>query len=165
MAKRKSPRLFYMNGELHRALHINRPGNTITAWNYPQSKRVMYLYSDFRKNFKRAYTTGQVSKMINRHVVNIEIYIGRGEIRPPQKTYSLDGERRPGKYYFSDDDIYALHDYLLTVHKGRPRKDGAITPWNLPSRAELRAMLNHEVVTYVKLDDGSFVPTWKEEIW
>jgi hypothetical protein len=107
----------------------------------------------------------QVSKMINRHRVNIERYILEGKIRPPERIYSLDGNKTPGKYMFSEKDVFELHDYLLTVHIGRPRKDGRVTPGRMPSRAELRAMMQHDTTVYIKSADGTFMPVWKEIDW
>lgn len=107
----------------------------------------------------------QVGKMIGRTRVQIENYILRGDIRRPQRIYTLDVEKKPGKYFFSEADVLGLHDYLLTVHIGRPRKDGRITPGKMPSKAELRAMMKHDLVTYVKTDEGEFRPIWKEIDW
>jgi hypothetical protein len=53
----------------------------------------------------------------------------------------------------------------LTVHIGRPRKDGRVTPGRMPSKAELRALMRHDTMTYVKNADGEFTPVWKEVDW
>lgn len=158
-------RYFFLEGELHKVLAINRAQDLLTAWHYREGKTVAYVWSDARKRMGKAFTMQQVSQMIGRHRVNIEWYILRGNIREPQRIYALDGTKKPGKYMFSEKDIFELHDYLLTVHIGRPRKDGKITPGKMPSRAELRGMVNHDTVMYVKTDDDEFVPVWKEPDW
>lgn len=164
--KRKQPlRYFYLDSNLHKVLSINRAQDLMVAWNYPEGKRVAYVYSDARRRMGKAYTMQQVAAMVNRHRVQIAMYIIDGKIRPPQRIYSLDGNKKPGKWFFSEKDVYDLHDYLLTVHIGRPRKDGQIRPGRTCSRAELRAMLQHETVLYVKNSDGEIVPVWKEIEW
>lgn len=164
MAK-KPLRYFYINGELHRVIRVIRPADLVEAWNYPQGKRAGYVWSDVRKKMERAFTLMQVSKMIGRNRVQIELYILEGKIKAPQRAYSLDGEKKPGKYLFSESDVLDLHDYLLTVHRGRPRADGRITPGPMPTKAELRAMMKHDMVTYIKTDDNQFRPIWKEVDW
>lgn len=163
--KRKKLRYFYLNDQLHKVLSINHPQDICVAWNYPEGKRVGYVWSDLRRRHEKAFSLTEVSKMINRHRVNIEKYILAGEIKAPQRAYTLDGNQTPSKYWFSEKDVYDLHDYLLTVHIGRPRKDGKITPGRMPSKAELRAMMRHDVQMYTKTESGEFVPVWKEIDW
>lgn len=168
--KRRSPnkrvvRYFYLNSDLHRVLRIVRAQDFVEAWCFREEKRKGYVWSDVRKRMENAFTLQQVSSMIGRHRVQIEKYILAGEIRSPQRIYSLDEDRKPGKYFFSEADVLDLHDYLLTVHRGRPRKDGLITPGRMPSKAELRAMMRHDTVHYVKSSSGEFTPIWKEVDW
>lgn len=165
MAKKNRLRYFYLDDHLHKVLSINHPNDICIAWNYPEGRRVMFVWSDLRRRYGRAFTLTQVTGLINRHRVNVEKYMLEGKIARPQRIYSLDENRRPGKYFFSEKDVYALHDYLLTVHIGRPRKDGKITPGRLPSKAELRAMMRHDVQMYAKTENGEFVPVWKEIDW
>lgn len=166
MARQKRRlRYFYLNGDLHRVLSINRAQDLVVTWNFKEEKRRAYVWSDARRRMEKAFPISQVSKMINRHRVIIENYILDGKIRPPQRIYTLDGTKRPGKYMFSEKDVLELHDYLLTVHIGRPRKDGKITPGRMPSRAELKAMMQHDTTVYVKSADGTFTPVWKEMDW
>jgi len=167
MVNKKKPKLkyFYLDGELHKVLKIIRAENLAICWNYPQHKRVGYVWSDARKRLGKAFTMMQVSEMIGRHRVNIERDILAGNIRKPQRAYAISGSRRPPPYIFSEENVMELHDYLLSVHIGRPRADGKITPRNMPSKAELRAMMRHDVVMYVKSDNGTFTPVWKEQDW
>jgi len=167
MARKKRFKLkyFYLDGALHKVLSINHPQDICVAWNYAEERRVGYVWSDLRRRYERAFTTAEVSKMIDRHRVNIERYILRGDIRQPQKTYSLDGNKSPGKYFFSETDVLDLHDYLMTVHIGRPRRDGLVVPGRLPTKTELRAMMRHDIQMYTKTESGDFVPVWKEVDW
>lgn len=135
------------------------------AWCYREGKRKGYVWSDVRKRMEVALPIAEVAKLIGRHRVQIENYILKGFIKSPQRVYTLDGNAKPGKYMFSESDVMGLHDYLLTVHIGRPRRDGRITPGRMPSKAELRAMMRHDTMTYVKNADGEFTPVWKEVDW
>ncbi len=161
----KPIRYFYLNSDLHRVLRVTRPADLVEAWNFREGKRVTYVWSDVRKRMERAFTLQEVCKLIGRHRVQIENYILDGKIRAPQRIYSLDENRTPGKYYFSESDVLGVHDFLLTVHIGRPRRDGKVTPGKMPTKAELRALMKHDVMTYIKTDDNEFRPVWKEVEW
>lgn len=158
---------FFLNGDLHRSIRISRPTDEITAWSYPARRRIGYTYSDVRRRRGKAFTTQQVSQMINRSRVKIQECITLGHIEPPQFTYNLDTYHRTGetniyKYMWSEDDVLGLHDYFSTVHYGRPRKDGLVTPWPMPNKRELRALMKHDEILYVKQGD-TFVPVWEVE--
>ena len=160
--QRKRLTYFFVNGELHRSLHVQRAADLIRAWNYPQHKMVGYSYTDVLKNHEKAYSTKDVCYMINRSRQRVEDAILSGKIKKPQKTYNINPDR-PGKwesYRWSEEEVYDLHDYFLTVHRGRPRNDGLITPSGLPSKQELRAMMRQEVTLYIQNEEGKFVPTW-----
>jgi hypothetical protein len=65
------------------------------------------------------------------------------------------------QHIWSEKDIMGILDFLSTVHRGRPRKDGEITPGYLPTPRELRAMIHEEGTTlYVKHGD-QFIPSWR----
>lgn len=165
MRKGKMPplRYFFYRGDLHKKIHINRSDDIITAWNYPKERLEKYIYSDVRSSGEKAFTTKQVCEMVGRKQRTVKDAINKGMIRRPQRTYGLDEERNGYAYYWCEKDIMELHDYLKTVHKGPPRKDGRITPMkNLPSAAELRAMIRQNKMFYVKVGD-EFVPSWQAE--
>lgn len=165
--RRKKPKLtyFYVDGKLYRTLRIIRPQDIMYAWSYLDEKRVAFIYSDVRRRAGKAFTTADVCKMFGKHRVTVERYILRGVIDPPQMAYSLDGNKKPTKYLWSDKDIMALHEYLINVHIGRPRQDGLVIPGDYPTKAELRALISSDTVLYVKNEDGEFIPTWKEPEW
>ena len=153
---------FYLNGLLHKKLHINRAADIITAWCYPEHRRVAYTYSDMRKRMGKAFTTVEAGKLLGRSRLTLERAILNGDIEEPQFTYGLNEAKKKYKYMWSEEDILAMHAFLLTVHRGRPRKDGLITNSNIPSARELRAMIRHNEIIYVKRGDR-FVPTWEAE--
>lgn len=156
---------FYLNDDLHKALHVNRTDDTIIAWNFVEGKRVAYNYSDVQKNKKHAYSISEAAKLLNRHSDTIKRHLRSGEIKKPQQAHSLDDKSKLGRYYFTDEDIKEMREFFRTIHIGRPRKDGEITASKIPSKAELEAMLRNETVLYAKNKDGEFVPVWKAPEW
>jgi hypothetical protein len=161
----KRLRYFFLNGNLHKVLGSNRPQDRLVAWDFKEAKRKQYSYSEVRRSHEKAYGIVEVAELVNRHRVNVERYILDGKIRKPAQAYALNPGRKPLAYFFTEKDVLELHDYLLTVHRGRPRKDGTITPSGIPSRAELRAMMKSGSATYIKNEDGEFVQVWKENDW
>lgn len=128
-------------------------------------KRVAYNLSDVRKNKQHAYTISYVSKMLNRHIDTIKRHLKAGDFSVPQRSYSLDDHSKLGRYYFSEEDIRNIREFFKTVHIGRPRKDGMVNSTTIPSKAELEALLRNEKILYVKNDDGTFAPVWKQPEW
>ena len=156
---------FYLNDCLHRTLQTNRADDTIIAFNFVEGKRVAYNYTDVQKNKKHAYSISEVAKLVNRHVDTIKRHLRSGEIKKPQQAYALDDSTKLGRYYFTDEDIKQVREFLRTVHIGRPRKDGGVTTSDLVSRAELEALMRNEKVLYTKAEDGTFTPVWRQPEW
>lgn len=152
----KRRRKIFINGELHHIIHINRPADVATTWNYRQDKMVRYPYKTMKKHAKKAYLINEVAKMVSRHPDRVRVAIYEGGIKRPQQS----GPN--GKFYFNEDDILDIQDYFANVHYGRPRKDGAITPLHRTvTREEVDASLGRRDVLYVQKDDGEFIPVWR----
>jgi hypothetical protein len=161
----KKLRYFYLNGKLHKLLSRSRAEDLIIAWDYELGKRVAYSLTDVNKNKQHAYQLKDVEKIIGRHHDTITMHMRAGNIKFPQRIYSLNGNRTPGKYMWSEDDIREMHTFFKTLHQGRPRLDGKITPADMPSRAEIEAIMKQENILYIKNNDGEFVPVWKQPEW
>jgi hypothetical protein len=159
--KRKPLNYFFYRGDLHKKVHIHRPNDIIVAWNCRTGTTERYVYSDVRRNGEQAFTTRQVCNFLNRGRLALERAILRGDIRQPQKGKVTTNEKGV-YYYWSEDDIFDAWEYFCTVHYGRPRKDGRVTPKFLPTASELRAMIRQGTVFYVKVGD-EYVPTWGAE--
>ncbi len=150
---RKEIRYFFLNGKLHKILSSSRAKDTLVAWRYEDSKRVLYPYSDATKSMETAYSIKQVGDMLNKHRVTIQDYILEGKILTPQKIYPIGGSKDGWyKYMFSEKDILDLHAYILESGHSK----------NVPSKAELLALLKHNFILYTKTDSG-FVPVWKAD--
>jgi hypothetical protein len=162
--KRKNPkklRFFYIDGKLHKIVHINRSLDIATAYSYPDKDYRQYPWVWLKKNHKKAYGMQDVANFVQRDRRWIQRCMLDGKIRKPQKAVSLINETRY-TYYFSEDDILEIQDYFAHQHIGYPRKDGLITPQATPSRTDLRAMMNADTMFYVQGPDGGFKPVWRE---
>jgi len=153
--------IFFLNGDLHKKLEVNRGRDLLRAWNYPKGEVRTYNYTDTLRFMEPAFTTPQVAAMFGRNRITIERAIWNGNIEVPQHQYTLTEDRRLIKYMWSEDDILGLLDYFASVHRGRPRQDGRQTASaDLPTPREVRAMIRHDGQT-LGINDGVFVPTWK----
>ncbi len=164
ISKRTSLNYFYLNGEPHKVIKISRSEDLLISWNYDQKKRVTYVWSVAKRDIEKGFTMKSVASIFNRNRLIIHRYIQNGNIKRPKQIYSIE-TGRPSGFLFSKNDMRDLHEYLLTVHRGRPRKDGEITNSNLVSRAELEALMNEDKVLYTKDSSGEFVPVWKQPDW
>jgi len=145
---------FFLNGKVHKVLRLSRAKDELVAWSYVDKKRVMYSYAQVDKNMERAYTVLEAGKILGRHRVTIEEYILQGKIKQPQKVYPISNpESTWSKYMLSESDILDIHQFIIDAGHIR----------DLPSRAELQAILKHNLILYTKTDDGKFVPVWKAE--
>jgi len=163
--KKQRVKYFFANQELHKILRLSRGEDLVIAWNYPQAKRVAYVWSNIQSKMQHAYSITNVSKILNRHPTILKGYIKSGSVRTVQKTYSIDERKAPGVYYMTEDDVREMHSFLLTVSRGRPRKDGQTVISNLPTKAELEAILRQETILYIKTEQGEFSPVWKQPEW
>jgi len=150
----KEVRYFFLNEKIHKTLSLSRAKDQIVAWSYLDKKRILYPYSEVDKNMSNAYSIVQVADMLNKHRVTIQDYILEGKIKTPQKIYPIgnSSEETWYKYMFSDKDILDLHEYILEAGHSK----------NVPSKAELLALLKHSFILYTKTE-GGFVPVWKAE--
>jgi hypothetical protein len=160
MARTKRPRVhkrfvyFFLNGKLHKVIKSSRSKDEIIAWCYPDRKRVLYSYSQVEKYKESAYSLTEVGKLIGRHKVTVEEYVIDGKVREPQKVYPIGKpESNWYKYMMSESDVLDLHQFILDAGYSK----------NLPSRAELQALLKHNMILYTKSSEGNFVPVWKAE--
>lgn len=154
---------FFWDKQLHKVLRINRPANLVDAWNFDENKRVSILYSDYRMHAGPAFRGTAAAAMLRMTKRNLNKAWQEGNINPPAKSFPL-GEPDSERYirWWGEHHITEAHEYFLTVHMGRPRKDGEVIPrQTLPSRAELKAQLTNGTVLYVQGEDGQFTPLWE----
>ena len=158
-SKRRSPqkvfRYFFLNDKIHKVLKASRSKDEMVAWCYPDKKRVMYSYSQVKKNMETAYTVVEVASMLNKHRVTIQEYILNEKVATPQKIYPIgqpDSENW-SQYMFNQKNILDIHQHILDSGHSK----------EIPSKAEVQALLKNNLVLYTKTEDGKFVPVWKAE--
>ena len=145
---------FFINNKIHKVLKRSRAKDELIAWCYPDKKRVLYSYALVEKGMENAYSIQQASKFLNRHKVTIENYILDGKIKQPQVVYPISNpESTWNKYMLSESDILDIHQFILDAGYLR----------DLPSKAELLALLKHNMILYTKDSEGKFIPVWKAE--
>ena len=153
--KSKSLRYFFLNDKIHKVLKASRSKDEMIAWCYPDKKRVMYSYSQVKKNMETAYTVVEVASMLNKHRVTIQEYILNEKVATPQKIYPIgqpDSERW-SQYMFNQKNILDMHQHILDSGHSK----------EIPSKAEVQALLKNNLVLYTKTEEGKFVPVWKAE--
>lgn len=160
-AKDKGLRYYYLNGKLNKVLDIKRKQDLVTCWCYPCATRHAYMYSDFLRKRKQAISRKQLAGLLNRHPDRLKRAMRAGNIPIPAMSYTLDDDRKPLTYFFTEDEAMEAYDYFSTVHIGRPRKDGRTTNNSIPSRAEFRMLVQGRKLWYTK-EDGEFVPIFME---
>lgn len=156
----KKRKYFFINNHLYRLVKANRSTNMVYAFDIEKKEITKYTYSDYKKFKKRAFTIKDVSILIRRHPDRIRKAFNEGMVKKPMLA-DLNG--RNGIYYFSEENIYDLRNHFATVHMGKKRKDGMITPKSLPSVQELDALLGKTEMLYIRTQEGNFVPVWKTE--
>jgi hypothetical protein len=151
---RKAFLYFFLNDKLHKVLNSSRSKDELVAWCYPDKKRVLYSYSQVNKYMENAYSTRQVSVLLNKHKVTIEDYILEGKIKAPSKVYPIGNpESTWSKYMFNQSDILDLHQFIVDAGHSK----------EVPSKTELMALLKHNMILYTRTEEGNFVPVWKAE--
>lgn len=153
--KSKSLRYFFLNDKIHKVLKASRSKDEMIAWCYPDKKRVMYSYSQVKKNMETAYTVLEVASMLNKHRVTIQEYILNEKVATPQKIYPIGqpDSKNWSQYMFNQKNILDIHQHILDSGHSK----------EIPSKAEIQALLKNNLILYTKTEDGKFVPVWKAE--
>lgn len=153
--KSKSLQYFFLNDKIHKVLKSSRSKDELIAWCYPDKKRVMYSYSQVKKNMESAYTVVEVADMLNKHRVTIQEYILNEKVSTPQKIYPIGQPDSVtwSKYMFNQKNILDIHQHILDSGHSK----------EVPSRTEIQALLKNNLVLYTKTEEGKFVPVWKAE--
>lgn len=161
---------FYLDGNLHKILQHVRAADYLTSWNFHKNGVEEFVLSDVKRRAEPAFRTKEVAEMMNRTSITVRDVYQNDEIPRPKKTYPLgDGKFTPVLYspvYWSKQDVYNLHDYYMGKHNVKYKTDratGNVNSRGIPTRAELRAMLDHGTVYYVEDDKGNMVKVWKAE--
>ena len=155
---------FFLEGKLYKMLKQHRASDLLVAQDMTTKQVCHFILSDAKRRMKNAYDTIEVAKILNRSRAVVQTYVNKGAINSPVRIHETgtNAYGKPfGKMKWSEDDIIALHEYLLTVGAGRPRKDGRLYPGTrLPARREVIAMMHSNPMFYMQTASGEFVPVW-----
>lgn len=158
-------KICFVNGDLIRLDRSVKSANITYFFNITQGKPQTMLYTDFKKYRKRAYSVASSAKILNRGTAQLHRYVQQGLIKPPTGSM-LGGEQRFGvNAYYSEDDLFEIREAMTTVHRGKPRLDGGVTPSRVLTENELRARIGDALMLYTRTKDGRYVPTWAEETY
>lgn len=157
-------KVWFLNGDLVRVHHLNRSNGIMSVYNIIHDRIESCLISDFKKKRERAYTVGETAILVNRHKKYMPSLMKRGII--PHPTGSQKGGKTgfQVRSYYSESQVRAIRDILASYHIGRPRKDNLITNDMTPSVQELTRRMGDGTLTYVRTEDGRFIPVWNESI-
>ncbi len=155
---------FFLDGVLHKSIRQERARDVLTALHCESEKIVKFHLSDAKRRMKPAYDTVEVGEFLNRNRYTVLRYVGQGRINEPVRL-KMSGVNAFGHPFtrlkWSEDDILALHEWLLMSGGGRPRNDGILYEGaRLPSRRELIARMKQQPMFYMKTAEGEMIPVW-----
>jgi len=154
------PTLFFLNGKLHKKLKIVKSEDIIVAFCFPDESESRYFYSMVRREFQKAYSITQVSRLTKRPIAEITKFLKNKLIDKPSGFEYHIASRNPKGLRWSQDEVLALRDRLYEL--APKRKDGFPSPaFKLASRAELLNAINEDASYYVRNEDGDFIRVWK----
>lgn len=163
--KRKGiPIWFFIDRRLQKRLKVDRSNDLLLTWDFTYNKRVVYTLSSVRVKIKPCYSTKQAAQMLNRYNFTLLRYVESGDLRAPAMAIMPDQVRQQTtRWRWSEEDIMEARDFLATktaVGDTYSLLEDRLPAKEVPSRQQLRALMNNEQVIYVQNPDGSFVPTW-----
>lgn len=159
-----SNKYWFINNELVYQIRVDRGANLVYLRNISKQDNQVMLLTVFKRERRRAYSFAAATRILGRSHQALKNYIAEGGIRPPVPI-SADGKRGNRiKSFYSEDDIYAIHRYMQTKTIGRPSLLGINPGQPMLTEQELRAKMGDALILYTRLQDGTFIPTWKERI-
>ena len=156
--------MWFLNGDLVKRHHINRSNGIMSVYNVTKDRIESCLISDFKKNRERAYSLKQTAELVNRHVKYLPSLIKSGTIPAPTDAQKGGARRWQVRSYYSESQVREIRDILASINIGRPRKDGLINNNTTPTSQELTRRMGDGILTYVRTEDGRFVPVWSETV-
>lgn len=150
-----SNQYFFWNDKPYKVIKEMRRKNMLTAMDLIEKKRVSFVWTDWRKHKRKAFTTGQVAKMLGRGKHIICRHIDRQKLPSP---FTIEIPKRGNPpfskvYIWSEKDVLNARAFFEELRKS----------YDL-SEAEVRAMMNdEEIIYFIRDENGNFIPTWKAD--
>lgn len=157
-------KLYFLNGDLVKSHHLNRANGIMSVYNINKDRIESCLIADFKKNRERAYSIKKTAELVNRHVKYLPTLIKDGEIPAPTGAQKGGDRKWQVRAYYSESQVREIRDILATKNIGRPRKDGLVNNNTTPTIQELTRRMGDGILTYVRTEDGRFVPLWSETV-
>lgn len=154
------PRLFFLNGKLHKKLRVVKSENLVVAFCFPDEKHVHHVYSVVCRDYQKAYTMGEAAKIVKRPINEIHRFLKNKLIdRPSGYAYQV-ASRRPSNLYWSQTEVLSLRDRIYELApKGA---DGLpLGRLYLASKAEVLEAINGDVSYYVRNAEGEYQKVWR----
>ena len=136
----------------------------MSAEKVSDGERVVFLWTDVKKNGQRAFPLSQVAEILDCSPNTVFSYHTRGIVTPPTNVAQPDHPIPVfrNKRLYSEDQILEIWEAMANSHRGRPRFDDIIVPRkDLPSKAEVLNKIRGGTVLYYKDEAGDYVPLWK----
>lgn len=150
---------FFWNDRPYRLLKESRRRNYIIAFDLIDKKRVVFRWTDWKRNHKSALSTQQAARALNRHWTKLYDWIRTEKIPRPFHIDGPEGRASQvlsdgGRYLWSEKDLKNAVDYMEST--GRLNSS--------PTWGEVKASLNDgELIKFVQSEDGEFIPIWKAD--
>lgn len=150
-------RNFFLGDNLYTRIKVQKHLDQIECWGHVEKAFVLLSFSYVLHNQETAYGTTEVAKMLWRAPGSLLNSIQRGNIRPTIAYIPVGRpDADPIMYAWNKKGIMEAWEYFVNTNYR-----GSGSPVPTPSKKELRAALNHEVVMYIRDDSGEFIPTWR----
>jgi hypothetical protein len=128
---------FLHKGRIFRVALASSGTDTIILEDIETYEKFSVMFSVFKFAYTRVWKIGDVAKFLGRSPRSIYRYESSGAIDKP-KRYDAAGGR--SVRFFTKQDVLDMHECLVEIHQGRPRKDGRVVNNSMPNRTELVTM-------------------------
>jgi hypothetical protein len=154
------PRMFFLDGDLHKKLSVIISENILVAWNYPREERSHYNYQQARRRFQSAFDIKEVAELLEQPLVKLKTLVRNNILsRGSGGSYAI-ANRRPGTVYWSEDDLLNMRSEMFAIAK-KNKYGEPYAGFTLISEAELAHKIRGGESYYVKNKNGDFVKVWR----
>lgn len=149
---------------LYRIIKKNRGENLLLAWDCINEKDVVFNLSDVIKRGYKAWSIKEVAAVLNRRPMTIQRIIKEGYV--PNVARARTNGRVPdhARYYFTKKAIFQAHK-AISMRNIQKANKGFVKVSDIPTKDELKAQLDHDLILYATNEDGEFVRVWEAEEW
>lgn len=150
--------IFFYYDKPYRKIKQSIKKNRLICWDIEEKKRVVLPYNSWKSQHKKAFTTSEAARILNRHRSKLYLWVRDGKIPMPYRIPpNRDTEwalSNGSKYLWQERDFRNAIDFIESTGKWREH-------W--PTWDEISAHINEdEVIRFVQDEDtGEFIPIWR----